>query len=246
VIRALIYDDTPALLNSLMKDRDIGPDEIFYIGFHFMEEGDEMRPFAKALLEHLIKKYPKSKLAGPARQKLDLHLTPPPAPEGTKRGARSRSTAAAPPSAAPAAAPKAGAVPGKAVPSAPPPPPVPRGGGRRGRPGRREPCLPPPLRSPPRAGPGRAGEVGKHRFPSQGPEAPGRKARREAVAEARPQGQVQALSLPPRCLPPPRPPEGRRCLPFPDPEWPFPAPARVSLPGSYCPIENFLDFNHQI
>jgi hypothetical protein len=77
-----------------MKDRDVGPEEIFYVGFHFMEEGEEMRPFAKALLEHLIKKYPKSKLASPARQKLDLHIAPPPPPEETKRSS-SRQQAAA-------------------------------------------------------------------------------------------------------------------------------------------------------
>ncbi len=73
VIRALIYDDTPGLIDAILKDKDIGPEEIFYIGFHFMEEGEEMRPFARSLLDHLIQKYPKSKLVSPARQKLLLH-----------------------------------------------------------------------------------------------------------------------------------------------------------------------------
>ncbi|MGH2626835.1 MAG: HEAT repeat domain-containing protein, partial [Anaerolineales bacterium] len=73
VLRALIYDDTPGLIGQLSKDPDIGPDEVFYIGFHFMEEGDEMRPFARALLDHLLRRYPKSRYAAPARQKLELH-----------------------------------------------------------------------------------------------------------------------------------------------------------------------------
>ncbi len=75
VMRALIYDDTPSLIASLNKDPDVGSEEIYYIGFHFMEEGEEMRPFAKALLENLIRKYPKSKFAGLARSKLELHAS---------------------------------------------------------------------------------------------------------------------------------------------------------------------------
>jgi hypothetical protein len=95
VIRALIYDDTPGLLSSLQKDRDIGPEDLFYIGFHFMEEGEEMRPFAKALLEHLMRKYPRSKVASPARQKLELHLAQKPAEASLKVSRAASKTAAA-------------------------------------------------------------------------------------------------------------------------------------------------------
>ena len=80
VLRSLIYDDTPGLAQALTRDKDVGPEELFYIGFHFMEEGEEMRPFANALLEHLIRKYPKSRFAAAGRAKLDLHVaTEPPA-----------------------------------------------------------------------------------------------------------------------------------------------------------------------
>ncbi len=90
VIRALIYDDTPGLIEAILKDKDIGQEEIFYTGFHFMEEGEEMRPFARSLLDYLLQKYPKSKLVSPARQKLVLHAAvaakTPPAKSGKAKG----------------------------------------------------------------------------------------------------------------------------------------------------------------
>ena len=121
VLRALIYDDGKKLLESLTKDRDVGPEEIFYVGFHFMEEGDELRPFARELLEHLIRKFPKSSLSSPARQKLDLHaivIQQRDASAGTK-GSRAGAAAAKAAAAATAAAQAAGKlpapVPGKAA-----------------------------------------------------------------------------------------------------------------------------------
>ncbi len=73
VMRALIYDDTPGLVANLTKSKDLKPEDLFYIGFHFMEEGDELRPFARALLEYLVKKSPSSKIGRAASQKLGLH-----------------------------------------------------------------------------------------------------------------------------------------------------------------------------
>jgi hypothetical protein len=64
VIRALIYDNYADLVKRLTGDKDLDADDFFYMGFHFSEEGDDMRPFATAMLEHVVKKYPKSKVAG--------------------------------------------------------------------------------------------------------------------------------------------------------------------------------------
>ncbi|HZN58718.1 MAG TPA: HEAT repeat domain-containing protein [Planctomycetota bacterium] len=72
VIRALIYDNYADLVKRLTGDKDLDADDFFYMGFHFSEEGDDMRPFATAMLEHVVKKYPKSKVAGPAAHKLQL------------------------------------------------------------------------------------------------------------------------------------------------------------------------------
>ena len=72
VIRALIYDNYDGLVKRLVHDKDLDSDDYFYLGFHFSEEGDDMRPFATAMLEHVVKKYPKAKVTGPAAHKLQL------------------------------------------------------------------------------------------------------------------------------------------------------------------------------
>ena len=70
VIRALIYDDGAALIRRLKADKDLKAEDYFYLGFHFSEEGDEMKPFAMAMLSHVLRKYPKTKVASPAANKL--------------------------------------------------------------------------------------------------------------------------------------------------------------------------------
>ena len=72
VLRSLIYDDHQDLAKRLKADKDLGAEDYFYLGFHFSEEGEELRPFATLLLEHVVKAYPKAKVAGPAAHKLDL------------------------------------------------------------------------------------------------------------------------------------------------------------------------------
>jgi hypothetical protein len=72
VLRSLIYDDYAGLAKKLAADRDLTPEDFYYLGFHFSESGDDMRPFATAMLEHVVKKYPKVKVAAAATQKLEL------------------------------------------------------------------------------------------------------------------------------------------------------------------------------
>ena len=74
VIRALIYDSYEELLRKLLADRDLGAEEYFYLGFHFSEEKEQVGEFGRALLEHVLKKYPRSKLAPQAESKLELQL----------------------------------------------------------------------------------------------------------------------------------------------------------------------------
>ncbi len=72
VIRALIYDNYDDLVKRLVHDKNLDSEDFFYLGFHFSEEGEDMRPFSTAMLEHVVKKYPKSKEMGPAAHKLQL------------------------------------------------------------------------------------------------------------------------------------------------------------------------------
>jgi hypothetical protein len=72
VLRALIYDGHEDLARRLKADKDLEAEDFFYLGFHFSEEGDDMRPFSALMLEHVVKAYPKSKFAAPSAHKLEL------------------------------------------------------------------------------------------------------------------------------------------------------------------------------
>jgi HEAT repeat protein len=72
VLKALIYDDYAGVAKRLTHDKDLTSEDYYYLGFHFSEEGEEMRPFSSAMLEHVIKHYPKAAVAGPAAHKLQL------------------------------------------------------------------------------------------------------------------------------------------------------------------------------
>ncbi len=94
VMRALIYDDTPGLVARLIGNRDLKPDDYFYIGFHFIELGEEMLPFATSILEYIMQKHSRSSAAKVAQQKLELVreelANPAGKKNGKKRKARSR------------------------------------------------------------------------------------------------------------------------------------------------------------
>jgi hypothetical protein len=68
VIRALIYDDQEHLVRTLKRDRDLGPEDIFYLGFHFAEEGEATRPFGAEMLEHVLRTAPASNSSRSAAQ----------------------------------------------------------------------------------------------------------------------------------------------------------------------------------
>lgn len=72
VLKALIYDEHAGVAKRLTHDKDLTAEDYYYLGFHFSEEGEEMRPFSSAMLEHVIKQYPKAAVAGPAAHKLQL------------------------------------------------------------------------------------------------------------------------------------------------------------------------------
>jgi len=59
-----------ALLEGLKKDRVLDAADLFYVGFHFSESESADREFGEQILEHVAKKWPKSKQAKAARNKL--------------------------------------------------------------------------------------------------------------------------------------------------------------------------------
>ena len=54
---------------ALRKDRSVGIEQKFYIGFHFIEKGD---PLGEELLEEVVKEGGRTKLGKIARNKLKL------------------------------------------------------------------------------------------------------------------------------------------------------------------------------
>jgi HEAT repeat protein len=57
------------LASALRKDRALGPEEIYYVGFHFAEEG---HPLGKELLAEVVKKGGRGKVAKMAKNKLSI------------------------------------------------------------------------------------------------------------------------------------------------------------------------------
>jgi hypothetical protein len=62
--------DQAAVLAHLAKVAWLEPDELYYLGFHFAESTGALRDFGAEVLQLLIKKHPKSKLASAAKNKL--------------------------------------------------------------------------------------------------------------------------------------------------------------------------------
>lgn len=60
------------LLKRLRAEKALGPVELYHVGFHFSEKLFAQREFGVELLKHILKKWPRSKMAKPARQKLAL------------------------------------------------------------------------------------------------------------------------------------------------------------------------------
>ncbi len=61
------------LLDRLKKERLLDPQDLFYLGFHFVESEDPAgRKLGQGLLEQLVKKSPRTKNGKAAREKLKL------------------------------------------------------------------------------------------------------------------------------------------------------------------------------
>ena len=60
------------LLETLKKEKNLLPEDLFYLGFHLVERPGDERGLGKGLLEHLAARFPRTKLGKSAKNKLRL------------------------------------------------------------------------------------------------------------------------------------------------------------------------------
>jgi HEAT repeat protein len=68
----LARQDGARLVKRLVKERGLGADDYYYVGFHLSEAHDDTRGLGHAILAHVVEHYPRHKLRRAAKQKLDL------------------------------------------------------------------------------------------------------------------------------------------------------------------------------
>ena len=84
VLRALIYDSYEELIEKIVGDKQVKPEDFYYLGFHFAEESEQMGQFGVRMLQHLVESFPRSQICPQAQQKLKLHLPEEPEEEAAK------------------------------------------------------------------------------------------------------------------------------------------------------------------
>ena len=77
VLRALIYDSYEDLVEKIIADKQVKPEDFYYLGFHFAEESEQMGEFGIRMLQHLVETFPRNKISQQAEHKLKLHLGEP-------------------------------------------------------------------------------------------------------------------------------------------------------------------------
>ena len=65
------------LLAQIKKHPLLGPDELLYLGFHLAEEPEPLNAKGREILDHVAKKWPKTKMAKEAKSKLETETKPP-------------------------------------------------------------------------------------------------------------------------------------------------------------------------
>ena len=88
VLRALIYDSYEELVEKIVVDKQVKPEDFYYLGFHFAEESEQMGGFGVRMLQHLVETFPRSQICPQAGQKLKLHV--PEEQEATEEAAKEK------------------------------------------------------------------------------------------------------------------------------------------------------------
>ena len=71
-LQALLRNRAFDLLPRLKKDKALDAADLFYVGFHFSEVLGDEKQFGEQLLQHVVKRWPRSPEAKAARNKLKL------------------------------------------------------------------------------------------------------------------------------------------------------------------------------
>jgi hypothetical protein len=66
----LIRQDEPTTYKEVESTKWLGADELYYLGFHFVDHAGVMGEFGSKVLKLLLKRFPKNKLAASAKNKL--------------------------------------------------------------------------------------------------------------------------------------------------------------------------------
>ena len=88
--QALLQDKSFKLFDQLKKEKALDAADFYYVGFHFSEGlGGELK-FGRKLLEHVVKRWPKTKEGKAARNKIKLApqsqiVTPTPVPQPSQK-----------------------------------------------------------------------------------------------------------------------------------------------------------------
>jgi HEAT repeat protein len=72
ILERLVSSDGATLARRLQKERALGPDGLFYIGFHFAERVQDERAFGAEVLRHVARRHARTTAGKAARNKLSL------------------------------------------------------------------------------------------------------------------------------------------------------------------------------
>jgi len=72
VLSGIARHEGAKLAVALGKERALGAEELYYLGFHWSEGAEDVRPVGRALLQLVVQKYPRHKLRKPAQHKIEL------------------------------------------------------------------------------------------------------------------------------------------------------------------------------
>jgi hypothetical protein len=72
VLGGLARQDGAKLVGALVQERHLGAEEFYYLGFHLTEAQEELRPLGRALLQHLVERWPRHRLRRAAQHKMEL------------------------------------------------------------------------------------------------------------------------------------------------------------------------------
>ncbi|MFW5858066.1 MAG: HEAT repeat domain-containing protein, partial [Planctomycetota bacterium] len=67
-----LHEEGKAFTRKLLKESALEPEDLYYVGFHFSERLNEERRFGTDILDHIVKKHKRSKVAKAARDKLKV------------------------------------------------------------------------------------------------------------------------------------------------------------------------------